>query len=591
MPDQSARQGHGLRSRVLAALFTALAAEIGCGRQPFRPEIERSPPTAATRASTGTTVLSATGTFTDLMTSNDLRVIATTGDGQQRYTILESLGCGVGLLDYDQDGLVDIFAVGGGSFDDAGQPVGLPATLLHNEGDSRFSDATRAAGIVPPGFYSHGVCVFDLEGDGFPDLLVTGFHGCLLYRNLRNGSFEIVPPATLGITSDLWFTSAAAADFNADGCIDLYLTSYVDWSPENDPPCRINEVRDICPPAQFNGLPDRLYLGCRDSESGPLFRLADEAFQPTLAGKGLGVVAADFDLDGDTDIYVANDTTPNAVYENQENRGLREVGLLSGCSLGLSGVPDGSMGVDVGDFDGDGMPDLWVSNFERESFGLYRNAGSMLFQNVSLPMGIGRLDRTFVGFGTGFVDVDGDGFEDLFSANGHVLFHPRNAPRRQEPLLLRNDQGAGFTAIGRSVGGYLAEPHTGRGLAIGDLDNDGDQDLVVSHADEPLAVLRNDRRPNAVLRLRLVGTAAHRDAVGASALLETSSRKLLRLVKGGGSYLSASDHQLVFSLAEDEVPEAVEILWPGGRRSRHELSRSHGSGVVTEGRLEIDWIE
>ena len=517
--------------------------------------------------------------FTELAPAVMSKVVPRTGTGTPRYTILESLGSGVGMLDYDQDGDVDIFVLGGGTFAKDGQPVGLAPRLIRNDGQKRATDATDAAGFQTPQFYSHGVCVFDWDQDGFPDILMTGFEGCLLYHNQRDGRFATVTAAEIGIAADAWFTSAASGDFNGDGLVDLYLATYVDWTPANDPPCTVQGRRDICPPAQFNALPDRVYLGTKAGA----FQLADGPFRPSLAGKGLGVVVGDFDLDGDTDIYVANDTTPNALYQNESNQGFVETGLYSGTSLGLTGAPDGSMGVDAADANGDGLPDLWVTNFERESFGLYRAAGGLLFQNVSLPSGIGRLARTYVGFGTAFLDVDADGCEDIFGTNGHVLFHPRNAPRRQLPILLLNRAGKDFLNIADTAGGYFSSAHTGRGAAIGDLDGDGDQDLAVTHADEPLVVLQNAGQPGRSVRLRLIGTTSHRDAVGAFVTLQTSARQLVRLVKGGGSYLSASEKAVCFLLPAAEVPETVTIRWPAGTVETIAVPAEGGSFMVTEG--------
>ena len=517
--------------------------------------------------------------FTELAPAVMSKVVPRTGTGTPRYTILESLGSGVGMLDYDQDGDVDIFVLGGGTFAKDGQPVGLAPRLIRNDGQKRFTDATDAAGFQAPQFYSHGVCVFDWDQDGFPDILMTGFEGCLLYHNQRDGRFATVSAAEIGIAADEWFTSAASGDFNGDGIVDLYLVTYVDWTPAKDPPCTVQGRRDICPPAQFNALPDRIYLGTKAGT----FQLADGPFRPSLAGKGLGVVAGDFDLDGDTDIYVANDTTPNALYQNESNQGFVEAGLYSGTSLGLTGAPDGSMGVDAADANCDGLPDLWVTNFERESFGLYRNAGGLLFQNVSLPSGIGRLARTYVGFGTAFLDVDADGCEDIFGTNGHVLFHPQNAPRRQPPILLLNRAGKDFLNIADTAGGYFSSVHTGRGAAIGDLDGDGDQDLAITHADEPLVVLQNAGQPGRWVRLRLIGTTSHRDAVGAFVTLQTSSRRLVRLVKGGGSYLSASEKAVCFLLPAAELPETVSIRWPAGTVETISVPAEGGSFMVTEG--------
>ena len=316
----------------------------------------------------------------------------------------------------------------------------------------------------------HGICVFDHEGDGFPDILVTGFFGCWLYSNQKNKQFRRIDPETLGIDQETFYSSAASGDFNADGIADLFLATYVDWSAENNPPCTVQGQLDICPPGQFEGLPDQVYLGTKSGR----FRSANNNFQPNLTGKGLGVIAADFDLDGDTDVYVANDTTPNALYENNENEGFTEVGLLSGVSIGLSGLADGSMGVDSADVDMDGLPDLWVANYEDESFALYRNMRKLIFQNVSLPMKIGLLRRKYVGFGTAFLDINFDGYEDIFCTNGHVLLAPKGAPRRQKALLLHNEKGKYFVDVASSSGRYFSESHTGRGAAVADLDGDGE---------------------------------------------------------------------------------------------------------------------
>ena len=503
--------------------------------------------------------------FAERAAESGLVFTSVNGQHHGHLTILESLGAGVGLFDYDADGDADILAVGGGDFEGAAvRPCGVPDGLFRNDGAARFAAVATEACVPGRAFYAHGVNVGDYDADGHSDLLITGYEGVALLQNLGDGTFRSVPSPEHGIAADGWLTSGAWLDVDGDGHLDLYQTRYCDWSPTNDPPCEIQGHRDVCPPAQFEAVDDRLFLG--DGAGG--FVEAGTRLGLVPGGKGLGVVATDVDLDGDCDLYVGNDTTANFLYRNDGTGRLTECGLLAGVAVGPTGEPEGSMGVDAGDWNLDGLPDLWVANFENQSFGLYRNFGDAVFENVSAVAGITAVGAVYVGFGTMFLDADLDGVEDLFVANGHVMQFPTQAPLLQRPLLLHNRHGTRMVNVAEHAGAYFTSGHLGRGAAAGDLDGDGDEDIVVSQTNEPIAMLVNETPHDSIaVVVRLVGVGTHRDAIGASAVLETTARRMLRQVKGGASYLSSGSRELRWGLVADEQPLRLRVRWPGGRET------------------------
>jgi hypothetical protein len=509
-------------------------------------------------------------------------VIWTPVNGQEagHLSILETLGCGVGLLDFDADGDLDLFTIGGGRFaENSIEPISTEDRLFANDGAGHFVAVPLPADIRSGTFYSHGVEVGDIDADGFPDLITTGYDGIRILTNMGDGTFRSLPSSTHHISGEGWHSSAALADFNNDGHLDLYCVRYVDWSPVNNPECTTMGRRDVCPPAAFHGVTDRLFI----SEATWSFREYSRDAGIEEGGKGLGVVAADLDLDGTTDLYVANDTTPNRLYQGKGDGSFVEAGLAAGVAVGEAGAPEGSMGTDVGDPNLDGLPDIWVANFENESFGLYRNFGGMTFENISSIAGISAVGRTYVGFGTMFLDVDLDGAEDLFVSNGHVMVFPTTSPVRQHPLLFHNLGRGKMANVAATAGEYFSTVHMGRGAASGDLDGDGDEDLVVSHTNEPAALLINQTIPDPrTLMIRLIGTRANRDCIGASATLQTNTRTLLRQVTGGGSYLSASSRELLWGLAADEQPVSLSIRWPGSGTTTQQWPLGVGRFVVVE---------
>ena len=454
------------------------------------------------------------------------------GEEREVNSIVESVGGGVAVFDYDLDGVLDVAAAGGGTFDDAGDAsIGYPTGLLRGRGGWQYAEAGDQAGVDAAGHYTHGLAVSDPDNDGFADLLVTGYGGVTYWRNLGDGTFEDATAAA-GLDAGGWSTSAGFGDLNGDGLSDLYLARYVDWSPANDPHCEgRGGVEDVCSPRSFRGLDDALYLN--DGRGG--FREAG-GLEP--GGKGLGVVLADLDLDGDLDVYVGNDSTPNFLYVNDGAGGLSERGLAMGASLDDRGHPDGSMGVDVADYDLDGRPDVWVANYEAEAFGLYRNAGPAGFLYATREAGVASIGDLFVGFGTAFGDFDLDGDPDIVVSNGHVVQTARQSPIRQQPLYLENDGGR-FTRVSYDTG-YFAGSVVGRGLATGDLDNDGDLDLALSNENEPLVLLENLTPRQGGTTVRLVTTSEPRDATGVT----VSVGGAVIFVTGGGSYLSHSDRRL-----------------------------------------------
>lgn len=486
------------------------------------------------------------------------------------FSIVESLGGGVGLLDWDRDGDLDLFLPAGGRFGDDETIGGRPAGLFLNRGDWSFLDASVQTGTAgETARYSHGAAVGDFDSDGFPDVLVTGFGGVVLWRNLGDGTFENVTVVS-GLTDTLWSSSAAWGDLDGDGHLDLYVAHYVNWSFKNNPYCPSKETgkQDICPPRQFRPLPDTLFLSNGDGS----FRDASEKsglVQKGATGKGLGVMMCDIDSDGDLDVYVCNDTVPNFLYRNDGRGQLEEVAMQSGAAVSETGVPEGSMGVDLGDYNLDGRLDLWVTNYERESIALYRNDGRGMFRHVSHIAGLTTVGGLFVGWGTSFFDFDLDGDEDVFVSNGHVIRHPSEAPVRQLPLLFENTQGRRFANVAPGAGGYLAKPHMGRGVARGDLDGDGDIDLVICHTNEPVSVLENltDRRGRHWLGVRLIGTSPEgsRDAAGAIVTLRVAGMpNQTRQVKSGTSYASSNGPRLTFGLGDSTKVDLIRIRWPGG---------------------------
>jgi hypothetical protein len=489
------------------------------------------------------------------------------GEEADHYTLLETLGGGVAAFDFDGDGRLDLFLPGGGGFGDGPTVTGRPSRLDRNLGDGKFADVTDAAGLGAATRYTHGAAVGDYDRDGWPDLLVTGWGGAVLYHNEPDGHGGrrfADATARAGLTLDGWCTSAAWGDLDGDGWPDLYVCRYADWSFANHPACTgygRDVRRDVCPPKRFRGLPHRLF----HNEQGKLRDVSQSAGLRD-DGKGLGVLMADVDGDQKPDLYVANDTDDNFLYLNRSRPGairLEEVGLARGVARDDGGTPNGSMGVDAADYDERGLASLWVTNYENEMHGLYRNLGGGPFLFATLTSGIAAIGRTYVGFGTGFLDLDHDGREDLIVSNGHVIRHAYNL--RQRPVLLRNRGGGRFEEVTRAGGSYFHAEHRGRGLALADLNNDGRTDVVVSHANEPVRLLMHDRPTGrAWVGVELVG-AGNADVTGARLTLEAGGRRLTRFAKSGVGYLSACDRRVVFGLGEAARADRLTVAWPSGR--------------------------
>ncbi len=550
-------------ARLMAVLLPLCA--MGCPRIPSPPPPAVTPPSPPVQ-------------FVDQATAWNVKFQYENGEQAGRYAILETLGGGIGLFDYDRDGRPDIWGVGGGQFaGPTAEPTGLPCALFRNRG-TRFEPVTLAAGIHAPSHYQHGVAAADFDQDGLVDALVTGYGGLQLWHNLGDGTFEDVTAAS-GLSADAsWSSSAAWGDFNRDGHLDLYVTHYVNWSKENDPPCYTHgELREVCSPLVFEGLTDSVFEA--DGSGG--FR--DRSTQVGLVegGKGMSALVADLDLDGDVDVYVGNDTTPKFLYENIHGR-LKERGLISGVSLSKLGAAEGSMGTDLGDFDLDGLPDLWVANFEDETFGLYKNLGGMQFEHVSHETGLDRIGQAYVGWGVVFGDWNLDGDEDVFVSNGHVVRHAHKAPVKQLPVLMENLAGKQFQNVAELSGAYFRIAHPGRGVAAGDLDLDGDLDLVVSHINQPVAVLENQGpQVSRSITVELTGTKSPRWAIGTVVRLITTQATQIRQWRGGGSFASTGDPRLLFGVPTGQNPVRLEISWPSGLRETIPLEpQTHRVHVV-----------
>lgn len=498
-------------------------------------------------------------------------------------SILESLGGGVALMDYDGDGLLDIFVPAGGYFDgpDKKQIRGHSCKLFRNLGNWKFKDVTQEAGLDKLGegqqwFYSHAAAVADYDRDGWPDLLVTGWGRIALFHNEpidpkdpAKGRRFVDVSAKAGLDQGItWATSAAWADLDSDGWPDLYVCQYVNWSFANNPECSYDsKTRDVCPPKQFEGLPHKVF---RNNTKGGFSDVSGEVgLRKDMNGKGLGVLAVDVNLDGKPDIYVANDTVDNFLYVNVSTPGkirFQEVGLSAGVARDGHGNANGSMGVDAFDYLGSGMPSLLVTNYENELHSLYRNVSHddlTLFLFHTPASGIAAIGQKYVGWGTGFIDFDHHGWEDIVIANGHAIRYPTGAARRELPVLMRNRNDR-FKDITRRGGPYFQKPHLGRGVALGDLDNDGSVDLVISNMNEPLAILRNvASSQNHWLGAGLVAKN-HGDLVGARVIVEAGGRKLTRFAKGGGSYASSADRRLMFGLGQTDRIDKLTVVWPNG---------------------------
>jgi enediyne biosynthesis protein E4 len=510
--------------------------------------------------------------FQDVTAESGVNFTYRNGEEADEYTPLESLGGGVALIDFDGDGRLDIFLTGGGYFagDDKTVIKGHPCKLYKNLGKCKFKDVTKEVGLDQIDFYTHGAAVIDYDGDGWPDLLVTGYGRLALFHNESDGKggrrfVDVTRKARL--TDELWSTSAVFADFDGDGWPDLYVCHYLDWSFKNHPKCTYDgKTRDICPPKSFDAQPHKLY---RNNGNGTFTDLSKEAGLRT-DGKGLGVVVVDVNDDGKPDIFVANDTTRNFLYLNCCTKGkfrFDENAVAAGVAFDDRGVPLSGKSVAVGDYENTGRPSLLVPGYDGESISLYAEAIAAVFRYQSRKAGLDRLGQNTVGWGVGFLDYDQDGWLDLFIANGHVLRAPQGkCPLAQLPTLLRNKAGK-FIDITEQGGPYFRKAHRARGVAFGDLDNDGRIDVIISHLNEPVTILRNQARTegNHWLGVELEGKNL-RDVSGARLLLEIDDQpKQSRHAGGGGSFASSSDPRFVFGMGSAKRISKLTVRWLSGK--------------------------
>ena len=500
----------------------------------------------------------------------------------------ETMGAGALLFDYDNDGWLDAFFVNGGSFVDEAVAAGATHRLYRNRGDGTFADVSDGAGIGVSG-YGMGACAADYDNDTWVDLYVTSYGENRLYRNTGEGGFEDVT-AVAGTSSSLWSASCAFGDIDNDGHVDLYVTSYVDFAMDNNKYCGfIGDVRTYCHPNVYSGQADVLY---RNNGDGTFSDATAQAGVHRTDGNGLGVVFGDYDQDGWADIYVANDSVPNFLFHNNGDGTFEEVGLWAGVAVGLTAKPLAGMGTDMGDVTGDGLPEIFVTNLNLETHTLYENLGQGLFDDVTLQSGVSEATLPFVGFGAAFMDYDNDGDLDLAVANGDVIdnvgLFSDTKTYEQQNLLLENDGTARFEDVGPVSGPGFALKKPSRALAVGDIDNDGDLDILIGNVGDTPDLLRNEGgNARHALQVRTAGSDSNRDGIGARLRLSVGSDVIVREVRAGSSYLGQNDLRVHFGMGEAERAERLEILWPSGRidviddiEANQSLTVREGEGVV-----------
>jgi hypothetical protein len=494
------------------------------------------------------------------------------GASADKY-LVETMGSGAAFLDYDNDGWIDLFVVDGGSIAAGQGKPGSPKPeakaghrLFHNDGKGNFTDVTAASGIVHRE-YGMGACAGDVDGDGRTDLYITNYGPNTLYRNAGNGAFtDITRTARVGL--DGWSTSCAFLDIDRDGDLDLFITNYLDAPPSKNPFCGDPQrrIRVYCHPLNYTGLPSVLY---RNDGKGVFADVSAEAGISKSIGNGLGVAVGDYDDDGLPDVFVANDAVPNFLFHNDAKGRFSEVALAAGVSVGRDGKPRAGMGTEFADYNGDGRLDLVVTNHEFETHSLFRNDGKGSFSDASVEAGIASATLPFVGFGVAFFDADNNGTLDLSIVNGHVIdntavFRPGSS-HAQRRLLFQNTNGRRFAEVSRQAGSGFAVQTVGRTLIEGDIDNDGDVDLVITNNGGTLEVLRNGGSRDAhALEIRVVGVRSNRNGIGARVTVTAQGRAQMREVKSGSSYLGQNDLRAHFGLGAATRIEKIDIRWPTG---------------------------
>ncbi len=589
----------------IAALLLFLFPFLSCSLSDNRPESKR-------------TVVQ----FTDIAPASGISFRHSNGKSG-RYYFLETVASGGGFIDYDGDGDLDIYLLNGAAIPGFQPDQPLSSVLYRNEGDGTFSDVTDQVGVGNAGGYGMGMAVADYDNDGDDDLFVTNFGENVLYRNEGNGTFrDVTGGARLSVPANPTFsTSAAFLDYDRDGHLDLYVCIYVDFDFDTNKRCSRDGIQSYCGPDIYDGVADLLYRNNGDGTFSDVSRAAGIA---NPAGKGLGVVAGDYDGDGWTDLFVANDLTPDFLYRNNGDGTFTDQALLAGVAYGEDGVARAGMGVDFGDYDRNGSPDIYVTNFSLEPNSLHRNNGNSTFTETTFGAGVGNPTLLFLGFGTAFKDFDHDGWLDLFAANGHVidnisLFDP-TMTYAQTNQLFRNEGNGTFTDVSADAGAPFQVKRVHRGAAFGDVDNDGDVDILVTTVNDAPLLLRNDgiggrgapggsegSGPDGTGRPRGAGDAAghpasllvstegvqsNRNGIGARVTVVTEAVRQSREVRSAYSYLAASDLRTHFGLGAYAGTDSVIVDWPGGRRDvvtgiegGQWITIREGEGIVSQSPL------